>query len=100
MLSPDLFSKLEQIARRLRGVDSFFGGVRIVCVGDFFQLPPCGDMMLDPSVRNTYGNDSVRRVDREYLFGGQSWVEGDFKMVTLSTSWRHRDDPDMAELLR
>jgi ATP-dependent DNA helicase PIF1 len=34
------FSKLEAMARGLRGSDAVWGGIQLVLVGDFFQLPP------------------------------------------------------------
>ena len=44
MLMPTLFEKLEYIARKIRRDDSPFGGLQLVLVGDFAQLPP-----VDPS---------------------------------------------------
>jgi ATP-dependent DNA helicase PIF1 len=40
MMTPELFEKLDAVGRRLRGSSSPFGGIQIVLVGDFFQLPP------------------------------------------------------------
>jgi ATP-dependent DNA helicase PIF1 len=39
MLRPDLFDKLEILARRLRKTKAFFGGIQLVLSGDLFQLP-------------------------------------------------------------
>ena len=39
MLSPDLFDKLESIARTVRGSRLPFGGIQVVLSGDFLQLP-------------------------------------------------------------
>ena len=47
MLSKKLFTILEFIARKIRNNSSPFGGIQIVFLGDFFQLPPVGDPM-DP----------------------------------------------------
>ena len=43
MVDGDLFDKLEQIARALRGNGRPFGGIQVVVTGDFFQLPPVPD---------------------------------------------------------
>ena len=40
MMTPELFEKLEEIARRIRKDDRPFGGIQLIMVGDFFQLPP------------------------------------------------------------
>ena len=41
MLTPELLEKLDQIGRQVRGhLSSPFGGMQVVFVGDFFQLPP------------------------------------------------------------
>lgn len=42
MLSPDLFDKLEEIARQIRHNEEPFGGIQIVLSGDFLQLPCVG----------------------------------------------------------
>ena len=40
MLDPDLFDKLELIARTVRKNDKKFGGIQLILSGDFLQLPP------------------------------------------------------------
>lgn len=39
MLSPELFDKLELVARSLRHNTKPFGGIQLILTGDFFQLP-------------------------------------------------------------
>lgn len=40
MLSPELFEKLEEIARNVRHNDAPFGGIQLILSGDFAQLKP------------------------------------------------------------
>jgi ATP-dependent DNA helicase PIF1 len=41
MMTPELFEKLDELGRKLRRNESVpFGGLQIVLVGDFYQLPP------------------------------------------------------------
>ena len=42
MLDPDLFDKLEEVARRVRKNDRPFGGIQLILSGDFLQLPCVG----------------------------------------------------------
>jgi ATP-dependent DNA helicase PIF1 len=39
MLSPELFDKLEFVARKIRFNESPFGGIQLILSGDFLQLP-------------------------------------------------------------
>jgi len=39
MLSPDLFDKIEHLARVVRKSDLPFGGIQLILTGDFLQLP-------------------------------------------------------------
>ena len=39
MLSPDLFDKLENVARRIRHNEEPFGGIQLILSGDYLQLP-------------------------------------------------------------
>jgi ATP-dependent DNA helicase PIF1 len=40
MVSPKLLEIVSAIAMKIRGVNAPFGGIRVIAVGDFFQLPP------------------------------------------------------------
>ena len=43
MLGGDLLEKLDIIAQRVKGIQRGFGGIQLVLVGDFLQLPPVPD---------------------------------------------------------
>lgn len=40
MLHGSLLAKLNAIAQHVKGSDKPFGGIQLICTGDFFQLPP------------------------------------------------------------
>ena len=40
MLTPELFEKLDYIAREIRRNNLYFGGIQLILSGDFYQLPP------------------------------------------------------------
>jgi ATP-dependent DNA helicase PIF1 len=46
MLYGKLFDKLEYVARKIRNNLWPFGGIQLVLVGDFFQLPPVNSKQL------------------------------------------------------
>lgn len=46
MLSSKLFTILEEIARKAKQTNAVFGGIQLICVGDFFQLPPVKDPLF------------------------------------------------------
>jgi len=46
MLGCKLFEKLDKIGRAIRNKDTFFGGLQLIVVGDFLQLPPVKDKFV------------------------------------------------------
>ena len=42
MLSKKVFEIIEEIGRRVKHSDLPFGGIQVIFIGDFFQLPPIG----------------------------------------------------------
>ena len=51
MISGELWSILDFIGRSIRKVNKPFGGIQILAVGDFYQLPPVkGKMLIDKTV--------------------------------------------------
>jgi ATP-dependent DNA helicase PIF1 len=74
MLTPELFDKLENVARIIRGNDFPFGGIHLILTGDGLQLP-CVDsekMFFEASSWNTcirkivYLKEIVRQKDVEF----------------------------------
>jgi ATP-dependent DNA helicase PIF1 len=47
MMKGQMFDKLDEIARRVRGVDLPFGGIQLLLCGDFFQCPPVNKKFSD-----------------------------------------------------
>jgi ATP-dependent DNA helicase PIF1 len=78
LLSLETYKKLEELARMLKGNDLFFGGIRVILIGDFCQLPPCNDV--------TELNNELVRMEAKYLFeDGELWLKGQYKVRTLNT---------------
>jgi ATP-dependent DNA helicase PIF1 len=68
----------------LKNPDQFFGGMQVIVVGDFFQLPPVAD----------------RTFDRPFCFDSQSWKDADFFHVHLTKVMRQTDEEFITHLNR
>lgn len=75
MLNPELFEKLEILARRIRKNNQPFGGIQIILSGDFCQLPNidtdefCFESFIwDNLIENTfYFKEVLRQTDDTFL---------------------------------
>ena len=84
MIKPDLFDKLEEIARRMKRSKQPFGGIQLIACGDFYQLPP---VYKD-------GDGPVR-----YCFDAMSWADVIDNVALLQEVHRQKDD-NFLRLLR
>ena len=75
MLSGVTLKAAETVARRARNVDKPWGGLRIIAVGDFAQLPPVAS----------------DQVQKDWAFRHPVWPESDFTPALLSTVMRTQD---------
>ena len=74
MMHPDLFDKLEEVARLVRNDPRPFGGIQLVLSGDFLQLPCVGTMNFcfqakswDKCVPNVIClNEIIRQGDKKF----------------------------------
>ncbi|MDO8649414.1 MAG: AAA family ATPase [Candidatus Peregrinibacteria bacterium] len=75
MLPGTTLKAAETVARRARGSSEPWGGLRIIAVGDFAQLPP-----VTPDKK-----------DKDWAFLHPVWQESDFQPALLSTVMRTQD---------
>ena len=81
MMSTRIFNILNTVGKRLRKSSRPFGGIQVVMVGDFFQLPPVSKA------------DSCLEGDDKFCFEAEDW-EGVFPMdnhIVLKTIFRQDD---------
>jgi ATP-dependent DNA helicase PIF1 len=71
MLPPDLFDKIENVARRIRHNDEPFGGIQLILSGDFLQLP-------------AINSDS-------FCFESKSWLKCIEQTIYLTEIMRQKD---------
>lgn len=82
MIDGKLFTKIEQLARVLRGNDAPFGGIQIVCTGDFFQLPPI-----------------AKNGVAQYCFETSIWDVVIEKTILLTEVFRQSGDSELIDML-
>ena len=76
MLSPQLFESINQLLQTFKFNHEPFGGVQVILVGDFFQLPPV--------MKN--------QEEKKFIFQSPVWNELDLGICYLTTSFRHTDE--------
>jgi ATP-dependent DNA helicase PIF1 len=89
MVSSDLLETLDAVVREVRQdgqrMDEPFGGMRIVAVGDFFQLPP-----IVQSSGGSGGGD--REQERPFCFDSYVWDELGLKQNTIELQQVQRQE--------
>jgi ATP-dependent DNA helicase PIF1 len=80
MMTIELFEKLDKIGRKLRANPVPFGGIQLMLVGDFFQLPPV--------IRREPGAQSNEKI---FIFESPLWNEVVGVIVELQEIYRQHD---------
>lgn len=78
----DLLDKIAEILRVVRESDELFGGVRMIFVGDLFQMPPTANPK-DPTLKS---------YDTFYFFSSKSLMASGFNVVTFEKVYRQKDE--------
>lgn len=83
MISGELFDKLDHIACELRRNDRPFGGIQVICCGDFFQLPPV----------------SKEEEQATFCFESDAWKRSMKLTITLQKVFRQKGDLEFIDML-
>lgn len=62
MLSMKLFDQIEYICRKILKNDIVFGGMQVIAVGDFFQLPPVPDFLKNDSGDYCFKSEAFTKI--------------------------------------
>lgn len=76
MLSPEIFESIDQILKTFKFSQEAFGGVQVILVGDFFQLPPI----------------ARSKTEKRFIFQSDIWSSLALQTCYLSSSHRQEDD--------
>jgi len=87
MLSPDLFTKVDAVARAIRHcAHKPFGGIQLLLCGDFFQLPP---VLNPPPLPH----------EPTFCFQTDVWAQATLTCVHLTETFRQQGDTAYAAML-
>ncbi len=87
MLSPQTLSMVDVVCRSVRGGDNPFGGLQVVLVGDFFQLPPVVKNDPDENGQAMLIGETPKR----FAYDAPVWDKADFSVCYLTEQYRQDD---------
>jgi len=93
MLSPQVLQMVETICRGVKKNAHIFGGMQVVLVGDFFQLPPVNKIYNKNSQENLF-NEKAR-----FAYESSVWAEAEFTICYITEQYR-QDDSDLISILQ
>jgi len=78
MMDNELFELINNLLMLIKNNDKFFGGIQLILVGDFFQLPP---------------------INGDYCFTSSIWENINLKKIILTEIIRQKDDDKLKQIL-
>jgi len=95
MLSSKTFSVVDAVCKAIKDSDEPFGGMQVVLVGDFFQLPP----IVKSAPKEPESQMSLmKEPDGRFAYDSQAWKKA--KLITCYLTEQHRqDDPHFLDVL-
>lgn len=84
MLAPNTLDNIDAICREVRGSDSAFGGMQVVLVGDFFQLPPVVKRVASSEDQSLFSEE----FDARFAYDSAVWREADFNVCYITEQFR------------
>lgn len=100
MLNPETLSMVDAVCREIKQNSKPFGGMQIVLVGDFFQLPPItkkigeedsgrqGALIAKPEARFAYGSPAWARANPVVCYLTEQYRQDDFDFLSVLSSIR------------
>ncbi|MFP4537799.1 MAG: ATP-dependent RecD-like DNA helicase [Dichotomicrobium sp.] len=88
MLGPEVLDAVDMVCRHVRGSPAPFGGLQVVLVGDFFQIPPV--TRKDEVAPGGLGLDAPEDGPL-FAHGSQAWRELDPTVCYLHEQYRQSD---------
>lgn len=97
MLGPDTLSMVDAVCREVLGNTKPFGGLQVIFVGDFFQLPPI--VRRDEPQEAMDGIDDLFEAPvAKFAYDSPSWQRAN-PIVCYLTEQHRQNDPDFLSVL-
>lgn len=99
MLSGDVLGMVDRVLREVRGHERAFGGLQVVLVGDFFQLPPVAGRGED--ARFAFESDAFHSLNPLPLYLSEQHRHGDTSLEDILGNIRNgvADASDVSRLM-
>lgn len=94
MVAPDLLDAMDILARQARRNNEPFGGLRVVAIGDLFQLPPVITRDAERYYAENYGHPNA------YFFDSHVYKRADFSRANFDLVYRQNDMPLLENLIQ
>lgn len=95
MLTSKMFSMVDNVCREIRQNREPFGGIQVVVVGDFFQLPPITKIEAERNAQSTLIEESS---GSHFAYDSSVWQKLNPVICYLTDQYR-QDDHDFFSLL-
>jgi len=94
MLLPETLLMIDAVCRKIKGSMASFGGLQIVLVGDFFQLPP----IVRNEVNNILQGTLIKETAARFAYDSPSWATANLTVCYLDEQYR-QDDANFLDIL-
>ncbi len=97
MLGPNTIDMVDQVCREVKQKNEPFGGIQIVFIGDFFQLPPIEKKIWNADDQSQLFEDEVAPRPR-FAYDSAAWKESN-PIVCYLTEQHRQEDNDFLQVL-
>ena len=93
MVRVDVFECMDHQLRKIRRLNQPFGGLQVIFVGDFYQLPP----VVTNKDKRGFAEDGF---SSPFCFSSPSWSAANFKHIALDQIMRQSDVAMISNLMK
>lgn len=83
MMSKQIFELLDYIARSIRKTNTIFGGIQLICCGDFFQLSPIGNPLVPESKQFCFESDLWNKTFEDQIILDKIYRQNDEHYISI-----------------